>query len=164
MIAMETDEDVTNTYYQDQDLDGYGNPDVSIETRERPPGPWKMPMIVMTTTVQYLHPTQKSVMHCGQQLDGQIDEEGAVFSIWYFDNDLDGLASGTGVLACSAPTDHVSNTLDCDDSDTSISPNATEICDGGDNDCNGLSDDQDGGVSNASVWYLDYDQDGYGGS
>lgn len=163
----QTDEDVTNTYYQDQDLDGYGNPDVSIETCERPPG-----------TVENaddcddndgtVSPSDPEVCDgtVDNNCDGQIDEEGAVgSSIWYFDNDLDGFGSGTGVLACSAPTDYVSNTLDCDDSDISISPSATEVCDGGvDNDCNGLSDDQDGGVSNASVWYLDYDQDGYGGS
>ena len=82
-----------------------------------------------------------------------------------FDDDLDGYGAGVGVLACSAPSDYVANNLDCDDTDIAISPMATEVCDGGvDNNCNGLSDDQDGGVSNGTTWYLDYDQDGFGGT
>ena len=64
--------------------------------------------------------------------------------LWFFDDDLDGYGAGTGVLACSTPSDYVANALDCDDTDISISPAATEVCDGGvDNNCNGLSDDQD---------------------
>ena len=85
--------------------------------------------------------------------------------MWYFDADLDGFGAGIGVLACSAPVDYEDNALDCDDTDGAISPDAVEICDAGiDNDCNGLSDDADGGLSGGSSWYLDYDQDGFGGT
>ena len=38
---------------------------------------------------------------------------------------------GDGVSACD----------DCNDSDWTVSPNAQEICDGKDNDCNGVADD-----------------------
>jgi hypothetical protein len=44
---------------------------------------------------------------------------------------------------------------DCDDDDETVFPGAGELCDGEDNDCNGIRDDQ------APVWYLDCDGDGY---
>jgi hypothetical protein len=52
---------------------------------------------------------------------------------------------GDGFSACTFPPD-------CDDTDPAVHPNATEICDGKDNNCNCLVDD---GVS------LDADGDGY---
>lgn len=46
---------------------------------------------------------------------------------------------------------------DCDDGDASIHPDATEVCDGVDNDCDGEVDE---GVT--TPWYADADGDGYG--
>ena len=48
---------------------------------------------------------------------------------------------------------------DCDDSDPSVHPGATEVCDSIDNNCN---DEIDEGVS--SLFYLDTDGDGFGNS
>ena len=48
---------------------------------------------------------------------------------------------------------------DCDDTDPSINPEAEEICDDIDNDCNGLVDDH---PSNSPTWFADTDQDGHG--
>jgi len=53
---------------------------------------------------------------------------------------------------------------DCDDSDSAINPDATEICDGVDNDCDGEIDDDDAGITGQSTFYLDADGDGYGDS
>ena len=50
--------------------------------------------------------------------------------------------------------------LDCDDLDPARSPGAVELCDGLDNDCDGLID-EDGAVG-ALRWYLDADRDGVG--
>jgi len=47
---------------------------------------------------------------------------------------------------------------DCDDSNTNVHPGAPELCDGLDNDCNGVVD---GGDAMAQ-WYLDLDGDGFG--
>ena len=53
---------------------------------------------------------------------------------------------------------------DCDDSDPNIHPDAEEICDGVDNDCNDLIDDQEGiFLSGMILGYLDSDSDGFGG-
>ncbi|MES2643920.1 MAG: MopE-related protein [Myxococcota bacterium] len=50
------------------------------------------------------------------------------------------------------------DTVDCDDTDATIHPGATEVCDGDDNDCDGLTDED------APTWYADADGDGYGGA
>jgi len=47
---------------------------------------------------------------------------------------------------------------DCDDRDETSYPGAPEVCDGADNDCNGVIDD----VENPRTWYRDADGDGYG--
>ena len=161
------DEGVTNLYYQDDDGDGYGNPQVTLESCERPVGTVEN-SYDCDDTDDTISPS--NFEECGDGIDnncdGNFDEDGALGSTaWYFDGDLDGYGSGVAVLACVGSVDYVSNNADCDDADGLISPVASEICDGGiDNDCNGLSDDLDGGVINGSVWYLDYDQDGEGGS
>ena len=49
---------------------------------------------------------------------------------------------------------------DCDDTDASVNPAATELCDGVDNDCDGSVDEAD--AADAGTWYLDGDGDGYG--
>ena len=49
--------------------------------------------------------------------------------------------------------------LDCDDMDVNINPDASEVCDGVDNNCNGTIDD---GVT--TTFFADVDGDGYGDS
>ncbi len=54
---------------------------------------------------------------------------------------------------------HEAGGSDCDDSNPAISPRATEVCgDGLDNDCDGLTDDDDG----ITTWFVDVDGDGFG--
>ena len=62
------------------------------------------------------------------------------------DSDLD----GDGYAGCE----------ECDDDDPSINPEATETCDGVDNDCDGDTDEDD--ALDVSTWYIDTDGDGYG--
>jgi hypothetical protein len=58
----------------------------------------------------------------------------------------------------------VATPSDCDDTDPAIHPGATEVCDADDNDCDGLTDDDDPGVDLAtgSLFYADLDLDGDG--
>ena len=51
---------------------------------------------------------------------------------------------------------------DCNDQDASISPEAIEVCDGIDNDCDGVIDPSTS--EDSSVWYRDADGDGFGGT
>lgn len=48
---------------------------------------------------------------------------------------------------------------DCDDTDAAVFPGATEVCNGVDDDCDQLTDEE---AVDASPWYRDADLDGYG--
>ena len=91
-----------------------------------------------------------------------VGDEGAVdATTWYGDYDYDGYG-GTDFIeeSCEPIQGHVSSATDCDDYDETVHPDATELCDGKDNDCDGATD-EDG---NDLIWYGDADGDGYGGS
>jgi len=96
--------------------------------------------------------------------DGTIDESDATDALtWYADVDGDGHGDAdASTVACEAPSGYVSTSDDCDDSAALALPGGTEICDGLDNDCDGLTDDTS--ATDAPTWYLDYDADGYGDS
>jgi hypothetical protein len=80
---------------------------------------------------------------------------------WYPDLDADSYGDGaSGVAACAAPAGYLGNGLDCDDGDAAISPAASEVCDGDDNDCDGSVDEA--GATGLLTLYLDADGDGYG--
>ncbi len=94
--------------------------------------------------------------NCDGVIDG-ADASGAI--TWYLDLDGDGFGDdGVAVTACEAPTYYVATSGDCDDHDNKIKPGATEVCDGYDNDCNGLVDEAGG----TTLYYTDADSDGYG--
>ena len=89
--------------------------------------------------------------------DGDIDE-GALVT-FYGDGDGDGYGvAGNTVEACTAPPGYAAFDGDCDDADATVNPGAAEICDGLDQDCDGVADD--GLVLND--YYPDGDGDGYG--
>jgi len=98
--------------------------------------------------------------------DGSVDEDDAAdAATWYADADSDGYGDPSSTTsACSQPSGYAATDTDCDDGDGAINPGATEACDGVDNDCDGLVDDDDSGVSGTTTWSIDYDSDGYGGS
>ncbi len=56
--------------------------------------------------------------------------------------------------------DGFDETVDCNDDDPEVNPEATELCDGQDNDCDDQVDEDD--AADAGTWYLDEDGDAYG--
>jgi hypothetical protein len=94
--------------------------------------------------------------------DDIVDEDAVDAPTWYIDFDLDGYG-GPGpydVVSCEQPAGYVADGSDCDDTDDTISPDAAEICDGIDNDCNGETDED--AEADDATWYLDADSDGWG--
>ncbi|MGB0638834.1 MAG: MopE-related protein [Myxococcota bacterium] len=80
--------------------------------------------------------------------DGQTDESDAIDQSTFF-SDLDGDGYGNAdspITACEAPSNTVEDDTDCDDTDISVNPGATEVWyDGVDSDCAGdVDDDRDG--------------------
>jgi hypothetical protein len=78
-------------------------------------------------------------------LDNDCDltaDNGLPTFTWYADDDGDGYGDpATSTVDCAAPSGHVGDNTDCDDTNDARSPNAAELCDGVDDDCNGLVDD-----------------------
>ena len=84
---------------------------------------------------------------------------------FYLDADGDGFGGIESVELCEIPEGYVENSDDCDDGNADLHPDATEVCDFIDNDCDGDIDDQDSGVvlgENGVIYYLDADDDGFG--
>ncbi len=90
--------------------------------------------------------------------DGSVDEDPVDGETFYADDDADGYGDPhDGQEACERPDGWLADSNDCDDADATVHPDAEEVCDGVDNDCNGVVDDGDG-----DTWYADTDGDGYG--
>jgi len=74
--------------------------------------------------------------------DDVVDND-VVYTNWYVDNDGDGYGAGTARNDCLADDNEVANSDDCDDTDGSVNPSATEeIFDGIDNDCDDTTEDE----------------------
>ncbi len=94
--------------------------------------------------------------------DGDIDEEPLDGTAYYDDGDGDGYGDADSeTFACTKPKGAVTDDTDCDDSNAEVHPDAPEICDGIDNDCDKLEDDEDD-PEDPETWYTDADGDGYG--
>jgi hypothetical protein len=92
-----------------------------------------------------------------QDCDGLVDE--GSYLTFYLDQDSDGYGSTTTTEACTAPSNYVDNSDDCDDTDGDINPGEAEVCDSVDQDCDNSVDE---GV--LLTFYDDDDEDGYGDS
>ena len=97
--------------------------------------------------------------------DGEIDEgENNAAPVdapmWYLDSDNDGYGfQQASIRVCSVPEGYVSNDTDCNDSDSAFHPEATEFCNGLDEDCDEEIDED---AQDATTYYADQDSDGFG--
>ncbi len=57
------------------------------------------------------------------------------------DGDTYGAAQSNGIWSCTQPAGYVANALDCHDANAAIHPNAIDLCNGLDDNCNGIIDD-----------------------
>jgi len=128
-----------STYYADTDNDGFGDANSSISACSAPGG----------------------YVSNDDDCDDSDNSIGLPNITYYMD--LDGDMYGdpnSPVLGCSIQVGYSPNNLDCDDTDANINPDATEICDNIDNNCDGNTDE---GLLNVA-WYQDADSDGFGNS
>ena len=94
--------------------------------------------------------------------DGETDGEGALgCSSYYLDADGDAVGTGEPRCLCGPEGDFTARVGgDCDDSRGNVNPNAAEVCDGLDNDCDTQVDDDN--ALGCSVFYRDLDLDQFG--
>ncbi|MDP2306912.1 MAG: putative metal-binding motif-containing protein [Pseudomonadota bacterium] len=79
---------------------------------------------------------------------------------FYTDVDEDGYGGADAPVAlCDEEPGYITDGADCDDDDDAAHPGATEVCDGVDNDCDGLFDE---GLEADTTYYPDEDGDGFG--
>jgi hypothetical protein len=169
--ADEVDSSLLTVFHPDADGDGFGDPAASILACSEQAG--------YTSDDRDCDDTRNDVNPAATEICDGVDDDCDVsvddadasvdansFSTWYRDADLDGFgATDDQVEACAAPSStYVAEDGDCDDEASAVGPGAPEICDGMDNDCNGLTDSDDPGLDPSALgsWYLDADGDGYG--
>jgi len=145
-------------WFRDADGDHYGSPDQRVEGRQQPQG-FVMNKRDCDDTDSSVHPHTKE-LNDGRDnnCNGKIDE-GFVDIRFFLDSDGDGFGNSdptSSVMAVEAPEGYVRNKLDCNDSSASENPEAEEVLDGRDNDCDGEIDEGSGD------YYRDVDGDSFG--
>jgi len=159
------DEGVTTTYYRDSDGDYYGVPDDTVDACTLPTG-FAQEAGDCDDGEPTVNPGVPELCDgYDNDCDGNTDDSVAADTErFYADTDGDGYGNERSFKrACDAPSGYVEDDTDCDDSDSSVNPGASEVCDSNvDNDCNGYADDNDPGVTDATTWWVDSDRDGYG--
>lgn len=155
------------TYYADSDNDNYGDPtDLQVSCTGAPIG-YVTNDDDCDDNNDAINPDADEICDgIDNDCDGFIDDADSLVvgaPLWYADADDDNYGNPLSALnACNAPLGYVANDDDCDDNNGAVNPDATEICDGLDNDCDGLTDGDDPSVIGLATWYADTDGDGYG--
>jgi hypothetical protein len=160
------DASTATTFYADADGDGWGDEDAVTVACDPPSA-----AVTRSGDCDDGDPTVSPVATelcdtVDNDCDGDIDEASAAdASTWYADTDGDGFGDAdASEVACEPPSGHVADATDCDDAEAAVNPDAAEVCNTIDDDCNGWIDDDDPGLTGASTWYQDADGDGYGGT
>ena len=157
------------TFYADTDGDGYGDLSATHSACDPSTG-WVADNTDCDDGDSGISPGAQEICDAAdtdEDCDGLVDDADSSASgqsTWYADDDGDGYG-GAAVLLCDPTASSVATSTDCDDTNGSIHPGATELCDAADTDedCDGLADDLDSGATGTTTFYLDADGDGYGG-
>ena len=156
-------DDCTN-YYRDNDGDGYGDGNDFI-CRCHPSGDFDT-QVGGDCNDQNANIFPGGTEFCNgvdDDCDGAVDENNAVgCTIYLKDSDGDGYGqNGMSQCLCSPVGDYTATTGgDCDDQSAAVSPQASELCNDLDDNCNGVADEE--GASGCNSYFIDGDQDGYG--
>lgn len=152
----QTDNGVLNTYYQDMDGDGYGDPSAPTQG-------CSAPETFVSNNLDCSDGQADINPKASEQCNGLDDncnttvDEG-VKTVFYVDEDQDGYGnSSVSQEACAAPSGFTAQGGDCNDQSSTSHPGASEACDLVDNDCDSQIDE---GVQ--TTYYEDGDADGYG--
>ena len=166
IVDSDADPSETLTWFADADSDGFGDGASMIESCTQPTG-----HVADSTDCNDADPAvnpdaDEYCDNVDNNCNGDVDEADAVDSTdWYLDADADAYGDPSVVVtACNQPMGYTVGGMDCDDTDPNINPDANEVCDSIDNDCDALVDDADPNVDPLTYvdWFADNDGDGFG--
>lgn len=152
--------------FADRDGDGFGNPNMQTSDCQEPVVDNDLDCDDQTTAVN-----PDAIEICDMidnDCDGAVDldDEDVDGAEQWPDADGDGYgdADADAVSLCEAIEGYAPNDLDCDDLVDVVNPEAADVCDGVDNDCDGLLDDLDDNwdPTGAPSFWEDTDGDFYG--
>ena len=135
---------VYDTFYRDLDDDGFGDINVTIEACEAPAG-YVADSTDCDDNNNMVNPNFPEICDgidndCDDLVDADDPDLGDIE--WHLDNDGDGYGdANTSLIQCSQPAGYTAFPGDCDDSDANNYPGNLEVCDGQDNNCDGVVDE-----------------------
>jgi len=151
-----------STWYADRDADGYGDATLTSIACDQPTY-----YVADNSDCDDLDPAINPAAdeYCNgydDDCDGSVDEHDAQdATTWYADSDGDGFGDPAVTAdACYVPSGYVADNTDCDDAVATTYPGADEYCNLVDDDCDGVTDEDD--AVDATTWYADGDGDSYG--
>jgi hypothetical protein len=150
------DDGVSATYYADTDGDGFGDPALSTQSCGAVDGYVANDTDCDDAEEDIFPGADELCDGVDNDCNGEIDEDGATLT--YADEDGDGFGDdSTATPSCTVEPGRVVVGGDCDDLEEAAHPEAVEICDEIDNNCDGAVDE---GVTR--TYYEDHDSDAYG--
>ena len=147
------------TWYRDRDGDSFGNADSTTTAATQPPGYVNQSGDCNDNNAA-IHPGIPDICNgIDDNCNGQIDEEGCNPRLFYRDADGDGYGVDNKFkVAVTKPAGYSAIGGDCNDNNSAIHPNAPELPNGIDDNCNGIKDE---GLT-VFTYFKDEDGDGYG--
>jgi hypothetical protein len=154
-----TDEGIeTSTYYFDNDMDGFGDPESTYVGCSQPSGYVENSGDCNDNSSNISPLSDESCNGTDDNCDGNIDEN-LPLTAYYLDADDDGYGDLMEMIeSCGPVNGYVLNSLDCDDSNASVYPGAPEQCNENDDNCNGSVDENIVDLE----YFADADGDGIG--
>ena len=158
----ELDEDPTDAtlWFADSDNDTFGEQNNGLEACTAPSG-FVADNTDCDDSLDSTFPGADELCNnLDDDCDSEFDEDPTDATFWFADTDGDGFGTpDSGVQACEAPTGSVLDNTDCDDNQVLVFPDAEELCNSIDDDCDTEVDED---ATGATATFLDADGDGFG--